>query len=104
MALLDSLLPADGSASDPDAYILPWLSPRYPQMTPAKALKEMKRATSAVNSNLKRAAKETGLTCKISTHSSRRTLAGQADDITGDLGVAQGTLGHSSRRMTESYT
>lgn len=103
-SLLDSLLPADGSAPSPDAYILPWLSQRYEQMSPARALKEMKGATSRVNGSLKKAALKAGLTCKVSTHTSRRTLAGQADDITGDLGIAQGMLGHSSRRMTEIYT
>jgi integrase len=103
-ALLDSFLPADGSTPDPEAFILPWLSPRYGAMSESKALQEMKRATGAVNMNLKRAGKKAGITAHFSSHSSRRTLADNADNLTEDLGVVQGLLGHSARATTEKYT
>ena len=103
-ALLDSLLPADGSPPDPDAFMLPWLPARYREMAPGKALQEMKKATAAVNMNLKRAAKKAGLSCNISTHTSRRTLADNAENISGDLGIVQGLLGHTTRATTERYT
>jgi integrase len=103
-ALLDSFLPADGSAPNPEAYILPWLSSRYEQMAPFKALQEMKRATFAMNTNLKRAGAAAGITTNFSSHSSRRTLADQADELTGDMGVVQGLLGHTARATTEKYT
>jgi integrase len=103
-ALLDSFLPADGSAPDPEAFVLPWLYPSYLRMTPSKALQEMKRATAAVNMNLKRAGKRAGITTHFSSHSSRRTLADNADNLTEDLGVVQGLLGHTTRATTEKYT
>jgi integrase/recombinase XerD len=103
-ALLDSLLPADGTAPDPEAYMLPWLYARYEQLTPSKQLQEMKKATAAVNMNLKRIAVKAGITARLSSHSSRRTLADDADNATGDLGLVQGLLGHHSRSTTEKYT
>ncbi len=103
-ALLDSFLPEDGSAPDPEALILPWLSPAYFTMSPVKALQEMKRATAVVNMNLKRAGKKAGISTHFSSHSSRRTLADNADDITEDMGLVQGMLGHSTRATTEKYT
>jgi integrase len=103
-ALLDSFRPADGSEPDPEAFVLPWLSARYFAMSPQKALQEMKRATAVVNMNLKRAGKRAGITTHFSSHSSRRTLADNADNLTEDLGVVQGLLGHSARATTEKYT
>ncbi len=103
-ALLDSFLPEDGNAPDPDAFILPWLSPGYFTMSPVKALQEMKRATAVVNMNLKRAGKKAGISTHFSSHSSRRTLADNADGITEDMGLVQGMLGHSARATTEKYT
>ncbi|MGI4884247.1 MAG: tyrosine-type recombinase/integrase [Janthinobacterium lividum] len=103
-ALLDSFLPADGSAPDPEAYVLPWLAPSYPRMAPAKALQEMKRATAVVNMNLKRAGQKAGIGTHFSSHSSRRTLADNADNLTEDLGLVQGLLGHTTRATTEKYT
>jgi integrase len=103
-ALLDSFLPADGSAPDPEAFILPWLYGSYFRMSPKKALQEMKRATAVVNMNLKRAGKKAGIGTHFSSHSSRRTLADNADNLTEDLGVVQGLLGHSARATTEKYT
>ena len=103
-ALLDSFLPADGSAPDPEAFILPWLGASYSRMRPELALKEMKRATAVVNMNLKRAGKKAGIGTHFSSHSSRRTLADNADNLTEDLGVVQGLLGHSNRATTEKYT
>lgn len=102
-ALLDSLLPAKGKP-DPEAYILPWLLPAYERMSPQKALAEMKRAIALVNRTLKRVATAAGITTNLSTHSSRRTLADQADTATGDLGLVQGLLGHTARSTTEKYT
>lgn len=102
-ALLDSLLPEQGPP-DPEAYILPWLFARYEQLTPRKQLQEMKAATAAVNMNLKRVATKCGILSKLSSHSSRRTLADNADNATGDLGLVQGMLGHHSRATTEKYT
>jgi len=103
-ALLDSLLPEDGSAPDPEAFILPWLPAGYWRQPEAKALKEIKNATATVNMNLKRAAEKAGIGVRVSTHTSRRAVASQADDLTGDLGIAQSLLGHSTRAMTEAYT
>lgn len=103
-ALLDSLLPADGSAPDPEAYILPWLYARYEQLNPTKQLKEIKGATAVVNKNLKYVAAKCGITVPLSSHSSRRTLADDADNTTGDLGIVQVLLGHQSRATTEKYT
>jgi integrase len=103
-ALLDSLHPADGSRPDPDAYMLPILAPRYENMAPRTALHEMKRAISVVNRRLKLAAAKAGITTNFATHSSRRTLADQADAHTGDLGLVQGLLGHTTRATTEKYT
>jgi integrase len=103
-ALLDSFLPADGSEPDPEAFILPWLPARYLQMSESKALQEMKKATAVVNMNLKRAGVRAGITAHFSSHSSRRTLADNADNLTEDLGVVQGLLGHSARATTEKYT
>jgi integrase len=102
-SLLDSLLPPRG-LPDPEAYILPWLLPRYEQMSEQKALAEMKRAIALVNRTLKRVAKKAGITTNLSSHSSRRTLADQADTATGDLGLVQGLLGHTARSTTEKYT
>lgn len=103
-ALLDSFLPADGSAPDSEAFILPWLLPSYHGMSPKKALQEMKRATAVVNMNLKRAGKRAGISTHFSSHSSRRTLADNADNLTEDMGIVQGLLGHSARATTEKYT
>lgn len=103
-ALLDSLLPADGCAPDPEAYILPWLVSRYEQLRPEKQLKEIKSATAAVNMNLKRVAVKVGITAKLSSHTSRRALASDADDETKDLGIVQRLLGHTNRATTEKYT
>jgi integrase len=103
-ALLDSFLPADGSQPDPEAFILPWLTPRYFQLSTASALQEMKRATAQVNMNLKRAGKKAGISTHFSSHSSRRTLADNADNVTEDLGAVQGLLGHTTRATTEKYT
>jgi integrase len=103
-ALLDSFLPADGSEPDPEAFILPWLSAHYWEMSETKRLQEMKLATAKVNMNLKRAGKRAGITAHFSSHSSRRTLADNADNLTEDLGVVQGLLGHSARATTEKYT
>jgi integrase len=103
-ALLDSFLPADGSAPDPEAFILPWLYRTYYQMSASKALQEMKRATAVVNMNLKRAGKKAGISTRFASHSSRRTLADNADGLTEDMGVVQGLLGHTTRATTEKYT
>lgn len=103
-ALLDSFLPADGSPPDPEAFILPWLHASYSRMSADKALQEMKRATAVVNMNLKRAGKKAGIGTHFSSHSSRRTLADNADNLTEDLGVVQGLLGHTTRATTEKYT
>jgi integrase len=103
-ALLDSFLPADGSQPDPEAFILPWLHASYFKMNADKALQEMKRATAVVNMNLKRAGKKAGIGTHFSSHSSRRTLADNADNLTEDLGVVQGLLGHTTRATTEKYT
>jgi len=103
-ALLDSLLPADGTAPNPEAYVLPWLYHRYEQLSPTKQLQEMKKATALVNMNLKRVAAKCGITAALSSHSSRRTLADDADNTTGDLGIVQVMLGHHSRATTEKYT
>ena len=103
-ALLDAFLPADGSVPDPEAFVLPWLATRYHALAPAPALQEMKRATAVVNMNLKRAGRAAGIATHFSSHSSRRTLADQADTITEDLGLVQGLLGHTTRAMTERYT
>jgi integrase len=103
-ALLDSLLPDDGSTPDPEAYILPWLYKRYDEMNPTRQLQEIKKATAAVNMNLKRVATKAGITVKLSSHSSRRSLADDADNATGDLGLVQSMLGHNSRATTEKYT
>jgi len=100
-ALLDSLLPADGSAPDPEAYVLPWLYARYEEMSPKRQLQEMKKATAAVNMNLKRIASKVGITAAISSHTSRRALADDADNLTGDLGLVQRLLGHTNRATTE---
>jgi integrase len=102
-ALLDSLLPQAGKP-DPEGYVLPWLYKDYEQMSPAKQLKSMKKATAVVNMNLKRAGEKAGITVKFSTHSSRRTLADTADNVSGDLGLVQSMLGHSNRATTEKYT
>jgi integrase len=102
-ALLDSLLPETGKP-DPEAYVLPWLYAGYEQLNPTKQLQEMKKATSAVNMNLKRAGEKAGITARFSTHSSRRTLADTADNVSGDLGLVQGLLGHTNRATTEKYT
>ena len=69
-----------------------------------KALQEMKAATAKVNMNLKRAAVKAGITATISSHTSRRALASDADDETHDLGLVQRLLGHTSRSTTEKYT
>jgi integrase len=103
-ALLDSLLPDDGSTPDPEAYILPWLYKRYDEMNPTRQLQEIKKSTAAVNMNLKRVATKAGITVKLSSHSSRRSLADDADNATGDLGLVQSMLGHNSRATTEKYT
>jgi len=103
-ALLDSFLPADGSPPDPEAFILPWLPASYPRLSESKALQAMKLATATVNMNLKRAGQKAGITAHFSSHSSRRTLADNADNLTEDLGVVQGLLGHSARATTEKYT
>lgn len=78
-AMLDSLLPTDGSQPNPNAYILPWLRSNYEQMLPKAQLQEMKRATSQLNMNIKRGAEKCGIHKKLSTHVSRRTLATEAD-------------------------
>lgn len=54
--------------------------------------------------NLKRASLKAGIAVRFSTHSSRNTLDDTADGATGDLGLVQGLLGHSSRSTTEKYT
>lgn len=76
-------------------------------MSESKALQEMKQATAKVNMNLKRAGERAGIKAHFSSHSSRRTLADNADNadnLTEDLGVVQGLLGHSARATTEKYT
>ncbi|GAA4349991.1 hypothetical protein GCM10023185_07200 [Hymenobacter saemangeumensis] len=102
-ALLDSLLPATGQP-DPDAFILPWLKPWYNELSPAQQLHERKRATAVVNMNLKRAAARAGINGKVSSHTSRRALASDADNLTHDLGLVQRLLGHTNRATTERYT
>lgn len=103
-ALLDSLRPAEGSAPDPEAYILPWLRPHYERMLPRAQLQEMKRATSQLNMNIKRGATKCGIGKKLSSHVARRTLATEADRANeGDLGKVGGLLGHRQRRTTEIY-
>ena len=103
-AMLDSLLPADGSPPSPNAYMLPWLRDNYEQMLPRAQLQEMKRATSQLNMNIKRGALKCGIFKKLSSHVSRRTLATEADRANeGDLGKVGALLGHRQRRTTEIY-
>lgn len=103
-ALLDSLLPADGSPPDPEAFILPWVRDFYWRATPEKQHTEIKRATSQVNKHLGDIGTKIGMSVRLNTHTSRRALASDADDETGDLGIVQQLLGHSNRSTTERYT
>jgi integrase/recombinase XerD len=90
-AILNALAPAGGQ--DPEAYILPWLDPRYEQLSERDALQQMKRGAAAA-----------GIHKKLSTHSSRRTLATEADRANnGDLGKVGALLGHQQRSTTELY-
>jgi integrase/recombinase XerD len=101
-AILDSLIPEQGA--DPEAYILPWLDTAYERLPPRERLQCIKRATAKVNKNIKMGASKCGITKKLSTHSSRRTLATAADRANGgDLGKVGSLLGHQQRSTTEIY-
>jgi len=75
--MLDSFLPADGSAPNPETFIIPWLRASYWQMSHEKAMRELKRATAVVNSNLKRVGTGSGISTHCARYSSRQTLADQ---------------------------
>ncbi|GGG33839.1 site-specific integrase [Hymenobacter glacieicola] len=101
-AILDSLVPEGGA--NPNAYILPWLDSNYDQLPERDQLQRMKKATSKLNKNIKMGAEKTGITKKLSTHSSRRTLATESDRANGgDLGKVGAMLGHKQRSTTEIY-
>jgi integrase/recombinase XerD len=102
-AILDSLRPEE-AVPHPETYILPWLNPTYEQLTEQDRLQQMKRATSALNKNIRMGTEKCGILKKISTHSSRRTLATEADrEHGGDLGKVGSLLGHQQRSTTEIY-
>ncbi|TGE29373.1 tyrosine-type recombinase/integrase [Hymenobacter metallicola] len=64
----------------------------------------MKKATSKLNKNIKMGAEKAGITKKLSTHSSRRTLATEADRANGgDLGKVGALLGHQQRSTAKIY-
>ncbi|MDF7810787.1 site-specific integrase [Hymenobacter sp. YC55] len=101
-AILDSLRPEEGVS--PEAYILPWLDADYDQLSERDQLQCIKKATAKLNKNIKLGADKCGISKKISTHSSRRTLATESDRANGgDLGKVGALLGHKQRSTTEIY-
>ncbi|MDF7813641.1 tyrosine-type recombinase/integrase [Hymenobacter sp. YC55] len=103
-ALLDSFRPADGSKPKPDSYILPYLPANFEQLHPRDQLELTKQMTSKINANLKRAAKQYGISKKLSSHVARRTLATLADrTLKGDLRGVGSLLGHTNTRTTQLY-
>lgn len=102
--LLDSFLPADNKAPDPEAYILPYLPANFETLHPRDQLEQMKQMTSKINRNLKSAAKQYGIEKKLSSHVARRTLANLSDRILkSDLRAVGGLLGHTNTRTTQIY-
>jgi integrase/recombinase XerD len=102
-ALLDSLLPAEGTPSSTQ-YILPYLPANFDQLHPREQLTITKRETSAINANLKRAMSRLGIDKKLSSHVARRTLATLgARALSGDLQATGGLLGHRRTSTTEIY-
>jgi integrase/recombinase XerD len=103
-ALLDSLLPTDGSTPAPTQYILPYLPAGYDRLHPRDQVRIMRNAIERVNRNLKRAAPGLGITKNITSHVARRTLATLGERaLGGDLRATGSLLGHRRVSTTEIY-
>lgn len=99
--ILDALVPGVGAS--PNDCILSWLDADYDQLFEHDQLQRMKKATSKLNKNIKMGAEKGGITKKLSTHASRRTLATESDRANGDPGKVRAMLGHKNRSTTEIY-
>ena len=103
-ALLDSLLPADGRAPSPTAYILPYLPVGYERLHPQDQIRIMRNAIERVNRNLKRGGAQMGITKNLTSHVARRTLATLGERaLAGDLRATGSLLGHRRVSTTEIY-
>lgn len=68
-------------------------------------MQAMNNAIQRVNNHIQAGTAAADITRRITTHSSRQTVAKKADRLNaGNLGLVGGMLGHKARATTEIYT
>jgi integrase len=98
-AILAVFLPRQAQG---EAFILPYLPKKYDRLNAEQQLSCIKRATSAINKNLKAVARLADIDKPLKSHAARHTFATLAAKVIGREGIRP-MLGHTTQRQTDNY-
>lgn len=89
--------------SEPDDYILPYLTSKFETLSKSDKKKQIGTWTSYINANLKDIANDACISTHITTHIARHSFASAVQKKTKDVKAIQEALGHSDVKITQRY-